>query len=268
MLDYFEQEIFPRKTLELWENIYTKYCLEFDKAVILDWGCHWGYLIKHIQETFSPSLLIGNDINEYWSKLQKKHGWDYKKSNNIRFTLGELNDIEIPSHRKLDYILCSYTLQYMHVEQLCMNLKQAYSLLKPGGMLICCIQLYGSCNNNDNTQWFNLSYLHIITGSRKISKFLKNKGISYPYINYLTPSSYFAIFAQIGFEVLNYDLKMSLSKDNYEKDYYEYLQTEKSWTSDEELMCNEMFVQLVKPIEANELEIIAPIIRTTNWDIL
>jgi SAM-dependent methyltransferase len=233
---------------KLWDGLYDGHDLNLNKRVVLDWGCSWGYFIKYLCDNFKPAMLIGNDISPFWESYE--HGWDYRSKKNIKFIAGDLQNSEIPYSGQIDYIFCTSVLQYMRPTQLIANLEKAYSILRPGGEFLGRIRTYGSYIGLDGHKNFNLPYVHLLSSRREMYEFLASKGRKMRYLNYLTPSTYFAIFALLGFEVLDHNRRPNKREIPNTQEVLDKF----PWISSDELNCAEIEVRLVRPIEEFELD--------------
>ncbi len=234
-----------------WDKLYDKYDLDLTNRIVLDWGCSWGYLIKYLHDKFKVFMLVGNDIYDYWKILEYEHKWVYDKFSNIKFFTGNLSNINIPVEYKFDYIFCTDVLQYMNPEQMTKNLHRAYSLLRPGGELIGYFNTYNSTENTlDN----------FIKDKEIISMFKK-----FRVVNYLTTSSYFAVFAKIGFEILDHYLQDSIEDGNLTENLFSAKEISLLMAKGD-LSYAKVYFRLIRPIEAYELENISQIARTVNWN--
>jgi SAM-dependent methyltransferase len=236
------------QALKLWEGLYARYNLALDHRIIVDWGCSWGYFLKFLHDSFRPRMLIGTDIEPHWERY--RHEWNYATARNITFIAGDLSAVDVPFGGNIDYIFCTSVLQYIKPSQLVANIAKAYSLLRPGGELIGRIRTYGSYIGLDGHQHFDLPYVHLLSNRREMADFLARKGQKLRYLNYLTPSSYFAMFAQAGFEVLDHRRRMNSANLPNTKDVLAKF----PWIDPQELNCAEIEVRLVRPIEEYEIE--------------
>lgn len=234
--------------VRLWEGLYGRYNLNLNRRIVFDWGCSWGYFVKFLSEKCKKAHLIGNDIEPYWE--QYDHGWDYKSSGRIEFVAGNLSEIVVPYTGMIDYIFCSSVLQYMRPGQLEANLRKAYSSLRPGGEFIGRTRTYGSYIGQDGHVYFDLPYVHLLASSKEMRQFAEAHGLKMRYLNYLMPSSYFALFARVGFEVI--DHRRRRNKRNLP--HREEVLARFPWISEEELDCAEVEFRLVRPIEEYELD--------------
>lgn len=241
-------EIGYEKASRIWANNFKRYNLNLNGSLILDWGCSWGYFLKYINDNYNPSGLIGNDIKPFWDSSRKNNKlWDYKKIANMKFVLGDLYDVDIPYAGQLDYIFSIAALQYMRPEQLFKNLFQTYFFLRPGGELLLRFRVYGSfIGNGVFSPYFEEPYLHLLSNRRLIADFLAKKGKRIKYVSYLTPSTYLAMFARIGFEVLDFRRKPNPKAQRNTQEILDKF----PWISSEELNCSDITVRLMRPIES------------------
>jgi SAM-dependent methyltransferase len=232
----------------LWDNLYSRYSPVIDGQVILDLGCSWGYLLKLLSEEFSTRQLIGTDNHPLWDN--RAHGWDYTRLGDaIRFYAGDLPGVAELQDESIDLILCSSVLQYMTPEQVESNLARAYDLLRPGGELILRTRVFTSYIGADLHRVIKLPYVHLLYPERDIERFVRDQGRKEPlrYLNYLTASTYVAMFTRVGFEAL--DVRRRMNK----VEPLERVTKEFPWIAPEELLCAELEARLVRPIEAEEL---------------
>ncbi len=233
----------------LWEKLYAPYDPIVDGRCVLDLGCSWGYLLKYLAERFNPSQLTGVDIKPWWETTD--HGWDYSKlGDRLQFHAGDLADIWAIPPESLDLILCTSVLQYMKPEQIEANLCRAYDLLRPGGEMLLRTRVYTSYIGADLHRDIELPYAHLLYPERELAEFVRAKnGKEPPYLNWLTASTYLAIFVRSGFEIL--DCRRRMNK--HAPAVMERVAKAYPWISPEELFCAEIEARLVRPLEPEDI---------------
>jgi len=234
----------------LWNNLYCRYDPIVDGRTVLDLGCSWGYLLMYLAERFRPARLIGTDIKPWWQI--SAHGWNYADlGERISFFVGELAQNRDLPDRSVDLILCSSVLQYMTPEQIEANLERAYDLLRPGGEMILRTRVFTSYIGADLHHDIALPYAHLLYAERDLQRFLGERcgGKAAPYLNWLTASSYLAIFTRVGFEVLDVQRR----PNRHATDVLERVIAAYPWISRAELTCAELEAHLLRPLEPEDL---------------
>lgn len=244
----------------LWRQLYSRYSPTIDGRTVLDLGCSWGYMLKFLADEFHPGKLIGTDIKPWW-KL-KEHGWRYTELKDlIEFHSGDLTDIVDIERQSVDLILCTSVLQYMTPEQAEANLARAYELLRPGGEMLLRTRVFTSYVGADLHRDIDLPYVHLLYGERDIARYMKEqRGKQPPYLNWLTASTYLAVFVRVGFEVL--DVRRRMNKAAPE--IMERVISSFPSVARNELLCAEVEARLLKPFEPEELDDLAPNLTTGN----
>ncbi len=257
----FSQEFDEHQAALFWLN-YSSYKLSIENRVVLDWGCSSISFLKLLGESFKPERLIGNYIE---SKGNQNESKVFSNLGEIELFEGELKSLELQPELKVDYIFNNYMMQYMRPTQLIENLYRAYSLLRPGGELICLINIGSYYSRDDENACFSFPYTKHSSNENKMDGFAANQNKPPSYFNYLTPSSYFAVFARIGFEVLDYKVFLSPRKKKLFESAEMFVREKSPWSFEEELNCSELQVRLVRPVETSELDKIHKITRTKNY---
>jgi cyclopropane fatty-acyl-phospholipid synthase-like methyltransferase len=236
----------------LWSNLYARYDPVVDGQTVLDIGCSWGYLLRFLAEEFRPRRLIGVDISQLWETVD--HGWDYRAIENLEFHAGDLGQIEALEPESVDLVLCTSVLQYMTPEQLEANLERVYSLLRPGGQMILRTRVWTSYIGADLHSYFELPYVHLLYARAELARAVREQyGRELRYLNWLTASSYLAIFNRVGFEILDAPRRMNRAAP----EVGERVGAAYPWIAPDELGVAELEAKLVRPIEPEELYTLA-----------
>lgn len=236
----------------LWDGLFSRYEPLIDGQVVLDIGCNWGYMLKFFAEHFQPARLIGVDLHPHWEKLP--HGWRYEELDGlVEFhggVLAEMNQLEPGT---VDLIVSSSTFQYMAPEEVERNALKAYSLLRPGGEAIIRTRTATSHVGADLHPVFDLPYAHLIHGRPDLEAVA---GRALPYLNFLTASSYLAVFMRAGFEVLDATRRPNSHAGREELDVR--IRALYPGVADEELFCADLDLRLVRAIDPQDLPRLAP----------
>ncbi len=96
-----------------------------------------------------------------------------------------------------------------------------------------------------------LPYVHLLYPERDLARFLREhrNGKAAPYLNWLTASSYLAIFSRVGFEVLDVQRR----PNRHVTDVLERVVASYPWISRSELTCAELEAHLLRPLEPEDL---------------
>lgn len=234
----------------LWENLYSRFDPVVNGQVVLDLGCSWGYLLRFLAIEFSPAKLIGVDIQPWWDS--RDHGWDYEElGEQLEFHAGDLADIDALPAESVDLMLCTSVLQYMAPEQLEANLERAYELVRPGGELLLRTRCFPSYVGADLHPHVELPYPHLFYPERDLERFLRERrGVERtPYLNWLTSSTYLALFMRAGFEVIEINRRTS----NRHPKALERLRDAYPLVDPQDLLCAELEAKLLRPVEPEEL---------------
>jgi SAM-dependent methyltransferase len=247
----------------LWTGLYARYEPVIDTAVVLDLGCSWGYFLKYLAEHHAPTRLIGVDINPIWESAD--HGWRYGQlGDRLEFHCGSLPNIEDIPPRSVDLITCTSVLQYLSPEHLEQTLARAYELLRPGGQMILRTRTFTSYIGADLHADFELPYVHLLFAERELTQLLEaRREKTAPSLNHLTASTYLAMFHLAGFEVLDARRRMN----SRAPEVMALVRASYPWLSDEELLCAELEVQLVRAVTPDDLASLAAIVdtRPKSW---
>jgi SAM-dependent methyltransferase len=232
----------------LWSNLYERYSPTIDGRTVLDLGCSWGYMLKFLAERFRPRRLIGTDVRPHWET--QRHGWDYGREP-FEFLVGDLPDSSAIELRSVDVMLCTSVLQYMTPEQLEANLERAYDLLRPGGELLLRTRVFTSYIGADLHEDIDLPYAHLLYGEPEIAAALRSRGKEPPYLNWLTASTYVAIFIRAGFEIVDARRRPNRAAP----EAMDRVEARFPWIGREELTCAELEARLVRPVELGDLDV-------------
>lgn len=215
---------------------------------VLDVGCSWGYLLKFLADTAKPKQLIGTDVAPLWYEHDSM--WNEPQyRDRIRFFQGDLPQIDAIRPGTIDLIICTSVLQYMTPEQVEANLDRMFDLLRPGGRIVLRTRVFTSYIGLDLHHHTDMPFPHLFYGEREIADHISAAGNSLRYLNWLTASSYAAIFVRIGFEIPLF--KRRMNKQNPE--VTERLKNRFPWIDENELLCAEVEAVLHRPIDASEL---------------
>jgi hypothetical protein len=102
--------------------------------------------------------------------------------------------------------------------------------------------------------YFELPYVHLLHGRGELARTVrKEHGRELRYMNWLTASSYLAIFDRVGFEILDAPRRMNSAAPEVR----ELVAAAYPWIAPEELGVAELEARLVRPIEPEELYALA-----------
>jgi SAM-dependent methyltransferase len=233
----------------LWDNLYARHIPSLDGQVILDLGCSWGYMLKHLLERFNLARAIGVDVGPLWETVE--HGWEYEtEGDRVEFHCGSLPDIAALVPRSVNYLLCTSVLQYIRPEELLRTLERAYELLKPGGEMVLRTRCFTSYVGADLHPHYDEDYVHLLNPLRDVHLDLRAwKDIQGRYLNYLTATNYLILFQQAGFEILDARRRQNPRSP----ELVERLKVMFPWVPLEDLLCAELEARLLRPIEAADL---------------
>jgi ubiquinone/menaquinone biosynthesis C-methylase UbiE len=240
----------------LWDSLYARYGAEVDGRTVLDLGCSWGYLLRHLAEHHRPERLIGVDVSPLWDNV--RHGWDHAATGSIEFHVGQLHELDALRERSVDLILCSSTLQYMTPELVEANLARAYSLLRPGGELLLRTRVFTSYIGADLHRTIAKPYVHLLHGEAAIADVVRaSTGREPRYLNALTASTYTAIFHRAGFEAASLRRRPSSAAPDVLAEVRASIPAPEG-----ELTCAELEARLVRPLETTDLDALAERVDT------
>ena len=229
----------------LWDGLYARYRPVIDGSVVLDLGCSWGYLLRHLAAEHRPGRLIGVDVSPLWERVE--HGWDWS-SQGIEFHTGQLSELDTLRDGTVDLILCTSTLQYMTPEQIEDNLGRAYRLLRPGGRMVLRTRVFTSYIGADLHRTIAKPYVHLLHGEQQLARLVREwTGTEPRYLNWLTASTYTAIFHRAGFEILDVRRRPNSVAPQVMKEVQEAVPAPPG-----ELLCAELEAHLMRPVEASD----------------
>jgi cyclopropane fatty-acyl-phospholipid synthase-like methyltransferase len=154
----------------LWRDLFARYTPVVDRAVVLDVGCSWGYVLRHLAAHHRPRRLVGVDTAAHWEAAGDA------RDPAIELHCCELAELDAIDEGSVDLVLCTATLEHMTPEGVEATLRRASALLRPGGRAILRIGIFASAARAERQP---------------------------RYVNWLTPSTYGTIFRRAGLEVLD-----------------------------------------------------------------
>jgi ubiquinone/menaquinone biosynthesis C-methylase UbiE len=239
----------------LWDNLFSRYDPLIDGQVVLDLGCSWGYTVKFFAENFRPAKVIGIDISPFWQTTD--HGWDYEALGGlVEFRLGTFADMDEVEDASIDLVISASTFQYMTPEDVERNAAKAYAALRPGGEAIIRTRTATSHLGADLHALFDMHHPHLLYGGPAIEAVAAEAGHQLRYLNFLTASSYLAVFMRCGFEVL--DAVRRPISDSILGVTDQRLRALFPDVSDSELFCADLDLRLVKAIDPKDLAGLGP----------
>ncbi len=236
----------------LWEGLFARHDPLIDGQVVLDLGCNWGYMLKFFAENFRPGKLIGVDLHPHWRRLP--HGWRYEELGElVEFHEGVLAEMDQLIPGTVDLIVSSSTFQYMTPEDVERNATKAYSLLRPGGQAIIRTRTATSHIGADLHPVFDLPYAHMLHGRAELEEV---SGRRLPYLDFLTASSYLAVFMRSGFEIVDAVRRRNAAKGREQLE--QRLRHLYPGVSDEELFCADLDLRMIRAIDPRDLPGLVP----------
>ena len=241
----------------LWSGLYEPKGLVVDGATVLDLGCSWGYLLRHLATEHAPARLIGVDVSPLWDTAG--HGWDWRAERvPIEFHAGELSEIGALADASVDLVLCTSTLQYMTPEQVEANLARAYALLRPGGRMVLRTRVFTSYIGADLHRTFAKPYVHLLYGEEQLARLARERtGADPRYLNWLTASTYTAMMHRAGFEIAGSRRRPNGAAPGVLREVAERVPAPAG-----ELGCAELEAELVRPLGLEDLPALADIVDT------
>lgn len=239
----------------LWDGLFARFDPLIDGQVVLDLGCSWGYTLKFLSERFRPAQLIGVDLARRWQVVD--HGWEYELLGGlVEFHAGHFAQMDEIAPSSVDLIISSSTLQYMSAEEVEASCIKACSVLRPGGEAIIRTRTATSHIGNDLHRVFDIPYPHVLFGRPALESVTTEASRALPNLNFLTASSYLAIFNYAGFEIM--DVRRRRSSAGSRGEVEDRIRELFPGVSDDELFCADLDVRLVKPIDPKDLPGLAP----------
>ncbi|MBC6981687.1 class I SAM-dependent methyltransferase [Caulobacter sp. 17J80-11] len=241
-----------QQAAKLWDGLYGSFDPVVDGQTVLDLGCSWGYLPKYLLDRFQPRKVIGVDLKPLWDTMQSE--WDWRAyGERLEFHAGDLAQNRDMADGGLDLVLCTSVLQYMRPEQVEATLNRVYELLRPGGEMILRTRCFTSHIGADFHTDFKTPYVHLLHPKRDLDRHLADKkGRPVRYLNFLTATTYLAIFHRTGFEIAEARRRGSKQHPDAQARVAEAL----PWISPEELSCAELECRLIRPYEPHDLDAI------------
>ena len=232
----------------LWDGLFARFDPLIDGQVVLDLGCSWGYTLKFLSERFRPAQLIGVDLARRWQVVD--HGWEYELLGGlVEFHAGHFAQMDEIAPSSVDLIISSSTLQYMSAEEVEASCIKACSVLRPGAR-----RSSDPYRDFPHRQRSPSRVRHPLStrplGRPALESVTTEASRALPNLNFLTASSYLAIFNYAGFEIM--DVRRRRSSAGVE----ERSRTGSASCSRESRMTNwsaDLDVRLVKPIDPKDL---------------
>lgn len=239
----------------LWDGLFARYDPLIDGQVVLDLGCSWGYTLKFFAERFRPAKLIGVDLTRRWQAVD--HGWEYELLGGlVEFHDGHFAEMDQLEPASVDLIISSSTLQYMTADEVEAACLKANSVLRPGGEAIIRTRTATSHIGSDLHRVFDVPYPHLLYGRPALETVTAEAARALPKLNFLTASSYLAIYNYSGFEIIDV-VRRRNSAANREV-IEDRIRRLLPGISDDELFCADLDVRMVKPIDPKDLPALAP----------
>ena len=233
----------------IWDGLYARHSPKIDGSTILDVGCSWGYLLRYISENFEPAKMIGTDIRPWWEI--EDHGWDYEELGaSLQFIANDITEIEEIPEESVDLAMCTSVLQYLTPENVESNMAKVYSLLKPGGEMILRTRVWTSYIGADLHRDIELPYSHLLYSKAETDRVLVEMGKPTKYLNWLDSNTYLAIFHKVGFEMIDVRRRMNHQAPEVASRVVEKF----PWIEPRELLCAELEVRMVRPLEPEEID--------------
>jgi ubiquinone/menaquinone biosynthesis C-methylase UbiE len=235
----------------IWQQTYAPWDPVVEDQVVLDLGCHWGFLLKYLlDEGRRPRRLIGVDIRTWWDDFD--HGWDWQGTGLVELHAGELPDVDL-EERSIDLMLCTSVFQSILPERLDETLRAIYRLLKPGGQLLVRTHLYTSYLGAGLHRQYDLPYVHMLYPERQLMERLGREGRenapTRPFMSWMTSSSYLAAYARAGFEILDAPRSTSGPAPEIRE------QVAEAWpVNHDELFGGSLATRLLRPFEPGDLD--------------
>ncbi len=130
-------------------------------------------------------------------------------------------------------------------------------MLRPRGEAIIRTRTATSHIGNDLHRVFDIPYPHVLFfGRPALESVTTEASIVLPNLNFLTASSYLAIFNYAGFEIM--DVRRRRSSAGSRGEVEDRIRELFPGVSDDELFCADLDVRLVKPIDPKDLPGPAP----------
>lgn len=198
------------KAHSLWTGVYERWSPEIDGRVVLDLGCHWGYLLRYLGQRFMPLRLIGVDVKPFWERASVYAREGYGR---IEFVHSENG---LPgaglSDDSVDLVLSTGTLRMMAPPVFDETLSEIWRILRPGGEFLLRTRTYMAEVDAGLQRTFAEPYLHVRVGRRLLDARLRALGRD-PITegHWYTATGYLLAFQRAGFEILDVRRKTIVS---------------------------------------------------------
>ena len=190
--------------------MYERWSPEIDGRVVLDLGCHWGYLLRYLGQRFMPLRLIGVDVKPFWERASVYAREGYGRIEFIHSENG-LPGAGLSDH-SVDLVLSTGTLRMMAPPVFDETLAEIWRILRPGGEFLLRTRTYMAEVDAGLQRTFAEPYLHVRVGRRLLDARLRALGRD-PITegHWYTATGYLLAFRRAGFEILDVRRKTIVS---------------------------------------------------------
>ena len=185
---------------QLWDSVLEPAELAWAGATVLDLGCHWGYVLKHLLEARGIREGHGVDIEAHW--IDMEDGSDPTLIPGLHLHQGRLGEIAALDDACFDVAVTMGTIFLMRPTELHRALAWIYDHLRPGGHLLVNTRTYFAHNGADLDGVLSTPLAHLLFTPHEVDAHLAARALRPArYMNPSSATTYLMQFRRVGFEL-------------------------------------------------------------------
>ena len=227
-----------RQAKAIWDEMFSRFELEWEGKSVLDFGCMWGYFCRFLLEEQKVRESVGIDILPKWEDLSDE--WNYQGVENLELFAGDILDIKEIQGRKFDIITTAGTIFLLSPTYLEGVLNWMYDHLAPGGSLVLQTRTFFSYNGGDLHNITSIPFPQVIFSRPVIEKFIPGRE---RILNPMSATAFLMLFRRTGFEIINFRKGSGIN----EAEHIDMFRQKTWYYTERDLNTGDIFVHLKKP---------------------